>query len=174
MSTVVQRIEDLIKRTPKAGYKASVYLGLLSKLASLADEVSTLAHYIECYGAAKESCKKRGGATLCVLKCGGLFAAKDGKMRIWKIGTNAFSAILSDGGVELRTERTRLVIEPGEIKVYLRAGESWEIVEADLRDQDDVYSKSYFIRYAIRDVGRSLAVAVSDIRSCARESAIAC
>lgn len=174
MSTVVQRIEDLIRRTPKAGYKASVYLGLLSKLASLADEALTLAHYVECYGAARGLCKRAGGATLCSLGCGGLFASRSGEARIWKIGSNAFSAILSDGGVELRTERTRLAIEPGKVKVYLRAGGSWEIVEVDLRDQDDVYRKSYFIRYAVRDVGRPLTVAVNDIRACAREAAIAC
>lgn len=175
MSTVAARLEDMIRRTPKSGYKASVYMGILSKLASLAEEARILAGLAQCYGAARDLCKKRGGDVLCTLGCGGVNAMqRDGDWLIWKYGSNAFSAVVSDGRVELKTERTRLVIEPSRALVYLRAGDAWDEIAVDLRNQDDVFEKGYFIRYAVRDVGKPLAVAINDLRACARQYAIAC
>ncbi len=175
MSTVVSRLEDIIRKTPKSGYKASVYLGIVSKLASLAEEAKTLVDLAQCYGAARELCRKRGDTVLCTLGCGGINASQaGGEWAVWKYGSNAFAARVSDGRVELKTEKTRLVIEPSRAIVYLRAGEGWDEVQVDLRDPDEVFEKGYFIRYAVRDVGKPLTVAIADLRACARQAAIAC
>ena len=175
MSAVAARLEEIIRRTQKTGYKASVYMGILSKLASLADDAKTLAGLAQCYGAARDLCKKKGDSVLCTLGCGGINALQSGKEWIvWKYGSNAFSVRVSDDKVELKTERTRLVIEPSKAMVYLRAGEGWEEIEVDLRSPDEVYDKGYFIRYAVRDVGKPLTVAIGDLRACARQYAITC
>jgi len=175
LSAVAARLEEIIRRTPKTGYKASVYMGILSKLASLADDAKTLADLAQCYGAARELCKKKGETVLCTLGCGGINALRrDGEWAVWKFGSNAFAAKVEEGRVELKTEKTRLVIEPSQVKVYLRAGEGWDEITVDLRDQDDVFRKGYFIRYSVRDVGKPLTVAINDLRACARQYAITC
>ncbi|GBF08818.1 hypothetical protein apy_05430 [Aeropyrum pernix] len=175
LSLVVSRLEELLAAAPKTGLKASMYLGVVSSLSRLAEDAATVARLAECIATANQACKQRGGLLHCSTGCASIEAAKTGgETLLWKYSSNAGSIRVAEGRVEINTEEAKLSIEPGKAEVSLPSGEGWVTIEVDLRSIDDSIGKAYFIKYAIRKVGKLLRTLQWDLRNCARARAITC
>ncbi len=175
MSVVVRRLEEALRRAPRSGYKASMYTGLVSKLASMAQNAVRAAGLAECIGVAKELCGKSGDAIVCSTGCAGIYlVSSNGDKRVMKVGGNAVGIRISDNVVEVKSKKAGIVLEPGRLTIMLPSGEGWETVSVNIADVDDVVSKYHFIKYAVQRVDWNLNVTLRDLTSCSRLSGLTC
>ncbi|MCE4603747.1 MAG: hypothetical protein F7B20_02130 [Aeropyrum sp.] len=175
MSLVVERIGDLIEAAPKSGAKAAIYLGVLSSIMRLADDSQAITRFAECLALAGQGCKESGGSTLCQTGCASVFLVKasDGSI-VAKYSDTAGSLKVGGGEVEIKTEEARLKILPRTLIVGLRSGDGWREIEIDSASVDDVVNNAYFVKYAVRKVGRLVRTLQWDLRGCARARAVTC
>ena len=175
VSVVIRRLEEALRRAPRSGYKASMYTGLVSKLASMAQNAARAVELAECIGVARELCGKSRGAVVCGTGCAGIYlVAADGDKRVMKVGGNAVGIRVSEGLVEVKSKRAGILLEPGRLSIILPSSGGWETITVNLADVDDVISKYHFIKYAVQRVDWNLNVTLRDLTSCSRRSGLTC
>ncbi|MCE4624434.1 MAG: hypothetical protein F7C35_01030 [Desulfurococcales archaeon] len=167
MSAVVSRIESIMESLPKEGAKAAVALGIVERVKELAELASKAVNMIECLAQARGFCRE----SLCTPNCGGIFLTRDGGIHINKIRSNASGITINDEGVLIGVKDAKLMIRP-DGTVQLQIPGLNETV--DLKNVEDVYSKSHLLKYVVRKVGRSVDVIFEDLTLCARQSAVVC
>ena len=175
VSTVVNRLESLIKSSGKTGYKASIHLSTLAKLASLISESLEAANRAKCLGSAKGGCRSSGSKVVCMLGCAHIVYMEEGATRtIWKYKTNPGSIRIDDSSVEIGTGRAKLSIGSRMVRVMLLSPEGWITSEIDLSDPDSVFTNNYDIKIAYKEAGRLVSEISRNLRMCTRLSALSC
>ncbi len=175
MSLVAKRLDEALRRAPKTGYKASMYTGIVSKLASMAKTALRAAELAECIGKARNECRKSGGAAMCSTGCAGIYLVESGGSKsLLKIGSNSLGVKIDEDRIEIKSKKAGIVLEPGRISILLPSGSGWEEFRVDVSEVDDVIKNYYFIKYTIQRVDWSLNVILRDLASCSRRSGITC
>lgn len=168
---LVNRLEAIIGALPKEGYKAAVAVGVADSILTLVNEARELASKIECLGSHKGKCSQE----FCDSSCGGLFLGNTGELTIIaKYSSNPFAVKLGNSIFEADVQGAKLVLEGSTVKAGIigEKGYVWETV--DLSNMDEVYEKSYTLKYVLRKVGKPVLLARTALRYCMIQSAVSC
>jgi len=171
-SLLASRLEEILEELPKEGYKAAVVVGLVGRVIELVNKTVEAARKAKCLGEGKGSCLKGG---LCLARCGGIYVSEtEGKVTIAKYSRNAFTAVIENNKVELKVDDARVIVEPRTLTFGILGGKGFVWDSAQLNDPDDLYSKNYSIKYALRKTGRPVEKSLEAMSMCAASSAIVC
>jgi len=172
---LIRRLDDVIEQLPKEGYKASVAVGAVSSTRLLVESLVELARLAECVASAKGSCRESGETRFCDPGCARIYLERLGDQAIvFKSKSNAFSARLSGSDAEVRAKGVYARVQGQTLTVGI-VGEGGYVEETvNLADADEVFRKSYTIKYVLKRVARPVRVAIGDLRACAARNAIVC
>ena len=174
LARIVQALDEAIDSLPKEGLRAAIAVGIVSSLREMIERIGDITRLAECIAVAKDSCRG-DGERLCDPKCARIYLARRGEDAIvYKSVSNVFSARISPGEVVARAKNVYVKIVPGKVEAGIVGAEGYEPIEASLTDANELYKKSYSIKYAVNRIMRSLRVASEDLRICAVRQAIVC
>ncbi|GAB6147793.1 hypothetical protein [Stetteria hydrogenophila] len=172
---LVKRLERLMESFPKSGLKATRVTGLVLRLAGLASRLEAIASRAECLATVKGLQAKSGAGILYNTGCAGIYAlAGEGSVRVWKIGSHAFSASIEDGAVSVDDENVGITVTPGRLVLRLRAGDTRKPEEVELTDVETIYTRYYLISYALKRLEAHLRAVETDLAKCSREAGARC
>lgn len=167
----VSRLDGIIERAPKEGYKAAVVLGVINSVRTLIEDLDSLVEKIKCVSDAKGGC--RDG--LCRPSCGGLTLIEAGdSVVVEKYRGNAFGATLGVDGVEVKVKDARLRLAGSEIELYFPSGDEWVSKTVNLEDYEAVYENSYAVKYVMKRLARPVRKSLEAINGCSKMQAIVC
>ncbi len=174
LARITQALDEAIDSLPKEGLRAAVAIGLVSSIREMVERIGDIAKYAECIAVAKDACRGNG-ERFCDPKCARIYLVKkdDGTL-VYKSVSNVFSATIAPGELVARAKNVYVKVYPGKVEAGIIGTEGYEPLEASLTDANDLYKKSYNIKYAVNRVMRSLRVAADDLKACAARQAIVC
>jgi len=172
---LLRRLDDVIEQLPKEGYKASVAVGAVSSTRLLVESLAELARLAECVASAKGSCREAGDTKFCDPGCARIYLERVGDDTIiFKSKSNAFSAKISNSEAEVRSKGVYARVQGQNLTLGI-IGEGGYVEETvNLTDAEEVFRKSYTIKYVLKRVARPVRVAIGDLRACAARNAIVC
>ena len=175
MSMAVERLRSLIKSSGKTGYKASIYISTLAKLASLASESLEMVRKARCLAASKGKCRSSGSANFCVVGCAHInYLEYEGRSIIWKYKSGTGSIIIEESRLEFNTSKAKLILEPRKLVVTLSSYGGGVASEVDITNVDEVIKHNYDIRVAHREASSLVSNISRNLTMCARASALTC
>lgn len=174
LARVIQALDEAIDSLPKEGLRAAVAVGLVSSVREMVERIGDVMRLSECIAVAKEACRG-DGERFCNPSCAKIYLVKTGEeVLVYKSISNVFSARASPGEVIAKAKNVYVKVSQGKVEAGIMGVEGYEPIEAVLTDANDLYKKSYSIKYAVNRIMRSLRVAAEDLRACAARQAIVC
>lgn len=173
LSPSISRIEGIIGRQRRAGYRASLVVSTLARLVGLEKSVEALARAASCYGSSRGSCTRSGQLTLCRTPCTEVYVLQGaGETVLWRIKGGAFKARISDGSLELSARKAWMAIRGEELSYSMQGGAGARNLR--LSEEDEVYRASYELGYVLKRLSRPVDRTLHSLAMCIKRDRSPC
>ncbi len=167
--------EEMMSSIPAEGLKNVMTRSAYSRVIEMVSKVKSIYSRSLCLAKATDKCVKGDLGEYCTTDCGNLGMITNGRLVIFKFGSNAFSATVEGNNIAIKSKRVSLDISRnGLLKIVLPSSTGEEVIEINMRNAGEVYENLSLMKYSFRLI-ETLLAKVGDILSyCAKTRMIAC
>ncbi|MEB3845827.1 MAG: hypothetical protein GSR83_02120 [Desulfurococcales archaeon] len=167
--------EEMMSSIPAEGLKNVMMRSAYSRIIEMLSKVKSIYNRSLCLAKATDKCVKGDLGEYCTTDCGNLGLITNGRLVIFKFGSNAFSITLEGGNIAIKSKRVSLDISSnGLLKIVLPGSTGEQVIEINMRNSDEVYENLSLMKYSLRLIEALLGKVEDTLSYCAKTRMIAC